>query len=175
MPINFVIRSRPCFGPVSVINPKSTRASLTVLASGPRDCSTVASTSSLATRSGVGRRPTTPQQEAGMRIEPPVSPPRAKVHMPAATAAALPPLDPPGVKPSRHGFWVGGKIVFVVPIEAASSGRFVLPSTTTPLRRASATGTASSAAIRSRHDGVAYVYGIPATGWLSLTANVTPP
>ena len=72
-------------------------ASSTVRAIGPRDCKTVTSTSSDGMRSGVGRKPTTPQHDAGMRIEPPVSPPTATLHMPAATAAPLPPLDPPGV------------------------------------------------------------------------------
>jgi hypothetical protein len=153
---------------------KSSLASATVRAIGPRDCMTVTSTSSLGIRSGVGRRPTTPQHEAGMRIDPPVSPPSAIEHMPAATAAALPPLDPPGVVPSRHGFCVGGNSVLTVPIEAASSGRLVLPRMAMPADRARATGTASSSAILSRHEGVPYVYGMPTTGWLSLTANVTP-
>lgn len=59
-----------------------------------------------------GLRPTTPQYEAGSRTEPPVSVPKAlninvqslkhceirstyAVHIPAATAAALPPELPP--------------------------------------------------------------------------------
>ena len=89
-----------------------------------------------------------------MRIDPPVSPPNATDAIPAATAAPLPPLDPPGVIPSRHGFCVGGKIVFDVPIDAASSGRFVLPRIAIPAARARATGTASPSAIRSRHEVV---------------------
>src|SRR2546429_7391222 len=135
---------------------KRSRASATVRVIGPRDCRTVASTSSDGMRSGVGRRPTTPQHDAGMRIDPPVSPPNATDAMPAATAAPLPPLDPPGVNPSRHGFCVGGKIAFVVPIEAASSGRFVLPRIAIPADLDRATGTASSEAIRSRHHEVPY-------------------
>ena len=39
--------------------------------------------------------PTTPQKEAGWRTEPPVSDPSAAQAMPAATAAAEPPLEPP--------------------------------------------------------------------------------
>jgi len=38
-----------------------------------------------------------PQWEAGIRIEPPPSVPWASGRMPAATAAAEPPLDPPGL------------------------------------------------------------------------------
>src|SRR5207248_9779753 len=143
--------------PVALMMENRKRASATVRVIGPRDCSTVTSTSSDGIRSGVGRSPTTPQHDAGIRIEPPVSPPSATVHMPAATAAPLPPLEPPGVMPSRHGLWVGGKSVFVVPIAAASSGRLVLPSTASPAARARATGTASSSATRSRQEGVAYV------------------
>src|SRR3989454_12712568 len=105
-------------------------------------------------RGGAGRSPPTPQPGAGRRIAPPVSPPNATDAIPAATAAPLPPLDPPGVIPSRHGFCVGGKIVFDVPIDAASSGRFVLPRIAIPAARARATGTASPSAIRSRHEAV---------------------
>ena len=45
-----------------------------------------------ATRPKVGLWPTIPQNAAGMRIEPPASVPTARGPMPAATAAALPPL-----------------------------------------------------------------------------------
>src|SRR5207244_12535748 len=130
---------------------KRSRASETERVIGPRDCRTVASTSSDGMRSGVGRRPTTPQHEAGMRIDPPVSPPNATDAIPAATAAPLPPLEPPGVMPSRQGFWVAGKIMFVVPIDAASSGRLVLPRIAIPAALARATGTASRLALLSRH------------------------
>ena len=43
-----------------------------------------------------GLKPTTPHSAAGMRIEPPVSVPIAHSHIPAATATADPPDDPPG-------------------------------------------------------------------------------
>ena len=49
------------------------------------------------TRPRAGLIPNRPQQEAGMRIEPPPSLPWAAGARPAATAAAAPPLDPPGV------------------------------------------------------------------------------
>ncbi len=47
------------------------------------------------TRPGVGRRPTTLQNDAGLRSEPPMSEPSASDVIPAASAAAAPPLDPP--------------------------------------------------------------------------------
>ena len=42
-----------------------------------------------------GLNPATPHSEEGMRIDPPVSLPMAQSHMPAATATAEPPEDPP--------------------------------------------------------------------------------
>src|SRR5687767_13415938 len=42
-------------------------------------------------------RPKSPQCEAGIRIEPPPSVPWASGKTPAATHAAEPPLDPPGL------------------------------------------------------------------------------
>ena len=47
-------------------------------------------------RARVGLRPTRPHALDGTRIEPPMSLPCATATMPAATAAAAPPLDPPG-------------------------------------------------------------------------------
>ena len=41
-----------------------------------------------------------------MRIDPPPSLPWASGNMPAATAAAAPPLDPPGVRVGSHGLRV---------------------------------------------------------------------
>ena len=43
----------------------------------------------------LGLRPNSPQQLAGIRIEPPPSEAWATGTMPAATAAAAPPLEPP--------------------------------------------------------------------------------
>ena len=43
----------------------------------------------------VGFKPTTPHNDAGVRIEPPVSVPSAAGTNPAATAAAEPLLEPP--------------------------------------------------------------------------------
>src|SRR5439155_11854016 len=51
-----------------------------------------------------GLKPTVPQQADGMRTEPPVSVPRPSAHKWAASAAAFPPLEPPGVRVGRRGF-----------------------------------------------------------------------
>ena len=61
----------------------------------------------LETNPYVGFNPTTPQKLAGSLIEPPVSLPNAHGTMLLATAAALPPDDPPGTLFRFHGFLVG--------------------------------------------------------------------
>ena len=55
----------------------------------------------------MGFNPTTPHKEAGCLIDPPVSDPRAKIVWFLATAAAEPPLDPPGILSMSQGFLVG--------------------------------------------------------------------
>ena len=49
-------------------------------------------------RSVVGRNPTRPHSAAGIRTDPPVSVPMPPGTRPSATAAAVPPLDPPGLR-----------------------------------------------------------------------------
>ena len=58
---------------------------------------------SVETSPKVGLKPTMPQQAAGMRIDPPLSVPSAASAMPATSAAAEPPLDPPGIRPGNAG------------------------------------------------------------------------
>src|SRR5437899_7099286 len=65
-------------------------------------------TPSVLTRPYVGLQPATPQYEAGRVMEPPVCDPRAPRHMPQATAAAEPLLEPPGVRSMFHGLRVAG-------------------------------------------------------------------
>src|SRR3954469_3335184 len=47
--------------------------------------------------------PTRPVNDAGMRIDPPPSDAVPNGMMPAATAADVPPLDPPAVVETSHG------------------------------------------------------------------------
>src|SRR4051795_12452733 len=54
-----------------------------------------------------GFRPTRPQHAAGMRVDPPPSLAPAHGMIPAATAAADPPEDPPGVWLRFHGLRAG--------------------------------------------------------------------
>src|SRR5205809_7734867 len=80
---------------------------------------------------------------AGCRIEPPVSEPSASGVMPAATATADPPLDPPGVRSSAHGLRVGPNAEFSVDDPIANSSQLVLPMMIAPARSRRATTVAS--------------------------------
>src|SRR5712692_3895453 len=94
-------------------------------------------TPAVLTRRNVGLQPATPQYEAGRVIDPPVCDPNAPRHMPQATAAAEPLLEPPGVRPAFHGLRVGGgsKLAYGVVT--------VLPSKTAPAWRRRCTAVAS--------------------------------
>ena len=88
-----------------------------------------------------------PHIDAGNRIEPPMSLPCAIGTIPAATAAAEPPLDPPGERERSHGLCVApyasGSVVTLV----ASSGVLVLPTNTSPAARKRAASHVSSGSV----------------------------
>ena len=84
-------------------------------------------------------RPTIPQSAAGWRIEPPVSVPSAHGAEPAATAAALPPLEPPGTRVRSQGFSTGPKAEFSFDEPIANSSWLVLPSSGAPAAASRAT------------------------------------
>src|SRR6476659_5565217 len=79
------------------------------------------------TRPYVGLSPTTPHSAAGWRMEPPVSDPSAAAHIPAVSAAADPPDDPPGTRSGSHGLREGPWALFSVELPMANSSRLVLP------------------------------------------------
>src|SRR5207245_11062723 len=68
-------------------------------------------------------------------MDPPVSEPRPSGASPAATAAADPPLDPPGTRVGSWGLRVGPKAEFSVEAPMANSSTFVLPITIAPAAR----------------------------------------
>src|SRR5439155_6843679 len=55
------------------------------------------------TRPYVALKPTIPQRDAGLRIEPAVSSPNAPIQSPADTAAPAPVLEPPVMRLRSHG------------------------------------------------------------------------
>jgi len=87
----------------------------------------------------VGFIPTIPQSAAGCRMEPPVSDPRDQGTCRSATAAAEPPLEPPGTRPWSHGLSVFLNAEFSVLEPMANSSMLVLPTTTAPAASSRAT------------------------------------
>ena len=122
----------------------------------------------------MGLRPKHPHIEAGIRIDPPVSEPRAIGATPAATAAPDPPLEPPVMCSGFHGFPVRSQAEtrFVPP--AASSCMFVFPSSTTPVRRTAPTMAESRLATLPVYAAQQPVVSCPATSKRSLIAMGTP-
>src|SRR5207249_8219536 len=90
------------------------------------------------TRPCVPLNPTTPQYAAGRSTEPTVCEPSASGVIRAATAAAEPADEPPGVWPWFHGFRVGAGSRY------ANSVVTVFPSTIAPAARMLATDAASA-------------------------------
>ncbi len=72
-----------------------------------------------------------------------MSEPRLTAANPAATAAAEPPLEPPGTRVVSWGLRVGPNAEFSVLEPIANSSRFVLPITTAPASRSRVTTVAS--------------------------------
>jgi len=75
-----------------------------------------------------------PQNEAGPRIEPPVSEPSAPNARPAARAAPDPLEDPPGIRSRSHGFLAAAKRWPGNWMPKANSWVINLPSITAPPR-----------------------------------------
>src|SRR5215471_1888972 len=79
------------------------------------------------TRPYVGVTPTTPQNDAGCRTDPPVSLPSETTAVPCATTAADPPLDPPGTRSGATGLRTGPNAEFSFDEPIANSSQLVLP------------------------------------------------
>src|SRR4029077_3228179 len=88
-----------------------------------------------ATRPRVGFKPTNPQFAAGTRIDPPPSLAWANGTAPAATKAADPPLDPPGLRVGSHGLRVAPFATGSVDALRPNSGVLVRPRMTRPAAR----------------------------------------
>ena len=65
-------------------------------------------------------------------MEPPVSEPSATTAVPCATAAAEPPLDPPGTRSGATGLRTGPNAEFSFDEPMANSSQLVLPMMTPP-------------------------------------------
>ena len=74
---------------------------------------------------------------------PPVSLPSVAGTSPAATAAALPPLEPPGMRSKSHGLRVTPNAEFSVELPIANSSMFSRPNGSAPAARSFAITVAS--------------------------------
>ena len=108
-----------------------------------------------------------------MRIEPAPSVPIAAPARPAATAAAEPPDEPPGVRCRSHGLRVTPNVGDSVNGVIAISGTLVLPMITAPAARSRRTSSASAATVPSLASPP-YIVASPATSQSSLIAIGTP-
>src|SRR5262249_1796723 len=126
------------------------------------------------TRPYVGFSPRTPQRAAGWRIEPPVSDPRAMGAIREATAAALPPEEPPGIRAVSQGFRVVWKAEFSVEEPMANSSRFVRPRKIAPAARSRRITVASYVALKPSKILEEHVHFSPLINMLSLIAIGTP-
>src|ERR687898_480755 len=110
-----------------------------------------------------------------MRMEPTRSDPYSRKLIPAATAAAAPPEEPPGVRAGSHGLAVAPKSSLAVcPKSPSMKATLVLPTTTAPARRSRRTTVASALATWSRKAGLPQVVWSPATSKLSLMVMGRP-
>src|SRR5213592_534669 len=96
------------------------------------------------TRPIEGRKPTTLQNAAGLRSEPPVSDPVATGTSPQARTTAAPPEEPPQVFVKSYGLRVAPKTLLKVCDPAPNSGVLVLPMVIAPARRTRSTIRSSS-------------------------------
>ncbi len=123
----------------------------------------------------MGFIPTSPQQAAGMRIEPPPSEAVAAAASPPATAAADPPEEPPQVRDGSQGLRVMPLAAVAVQGKIISSGTLVIPMGIAPAARRRRIGSASAVAGAGQLAGrVPRVATCPVSGRSSLTAIGTP-
>ena len=126
-------------------------------------------------RPWLGLNPTRPQNPARMRVEPPPSLAVAAGTRPAATAAALPPLDPPAVRPVSHGLRAVPNTLVRVRVSVPNSGAAVLPIGTAPAARRRATWIESAATSpRPAKASEPWDVGLPAQSSRSFTPIGTP-
>ena len=122
----------------------------------------------------VPRSPASAWWNDGMRIDPQVSVPMPAAAKLAATAAPVPPLDPPGLRVGSYGLRVCPPAELTVVMPYASSCMFALPMTTAPAAFSRATWKASSGGYHSASAIAPAVVGRPATSKLSLTTTGMP-
>src|SRR5699024_3817583 len=167
-------------GPLAAGAPASTASSSTTSATeraiGPivslvRDNGTTPPVGYLPT---VGRKPTSPHNEAGCRTDPPVSAPSPAGTIPAATAVAVPPLLPPAISLGSYGLRAGPVTALFDVMPNDISCITVFPASSPDAARSRATAVLSVPGTRPCNAAVPSVVGASQVSMLSLTASGTP-
>jgi hypothetical protein len=118
--------------------------------------------------------PTIPVSAAGPRTEIATSLPMPIGESPAAIAADSPPLEPPGVRSTFHGFLVRPVTRLSVSCQAENSGRFVFASGIAPAALKCVTTVASFSGMFPEKILDPRCVSTPAVSMLSLIVNGTP-
>src|SRR5580700_9821419 len=119
-------------GPAITLSSKATSGTLRAMGPETAMVDQESPPAACATRPGAVRNPTTPQNAAGLRKEPPLSLPSAIGSIPHARLTAAPPLLPPQVFVRSCGFLVAPNTALNVCDPAPNSGAFVLPTQMAP-------------------------------------------
>src|SRR6202042_3954152 len=114
------------------------------------------------------------QNRPGAQTEPAVSLPKPIAASYAATAAADPPLDPPGTRVRSYGFRVTPSAEFSHELPIANSSQFAFPIGTAPASSSRATAVAVYGAIQRSKILLPQVVRVPSRHMLSFTASGTP-
>src|ERR1700677_561758 len=115
-----------------------------------------------------------PQKDAGIRIEPPWSPPIAMSASPVATTTPLPEDDPPDEYPILWGLWTGPVALVWLPPEKQKYSQCVLPIMVPPASRMRVTMVASVGGTYPSSVEAPFIIGTPARLTLSFSAIVLP-
>src|SRR3954470_11151850 len=115
-----------------------------------------------------------PEKAAGIRIDPPWSPPSARSTSPEATSAALPLELPPVVRDGSQGLRTGPVHEVWLPPEKQRSSHTALPVIVAPAASNRLTTVASRLGTQPPSAGEPFIIGTPATAVLSLIATVRP-
>src|ERR1700747_2725671 len=107
-------------------------------------------------------------------MDPPGSEPIASGAWKAASAAALPPPDPPGTRSTSHGLKVGPYAEFSVELPIANSSMFVLPRIGIPAARSLTVTVASYGERQPSRIRDPHVVGASVVVNTSLSASGTP-
>src|SRR5580700_2874183 len=121
----------------------------------------------------VGLKPMRLQNAPGSRMDPPVSLPKPMAASRAATAAADPPLEPPGTRERSYGLRVTPSAEFSHELPIANSSRFVFPIGMQPASSIRATAVAVYGAIQCSRILLPHVVRVAVRHMLSLTASGT--